>query len=313
MDTGTSSLWTNPVLRQVILGCYDPSSSLSCLRGKCELLEVILAKVIQAWEAHIDIDTRGMMRLRPRRHSSRQHIPGRLPKPAIFPEPWNEEETFHVNMMPIIMGDSTSLPPSCQRYSTIIQACLDTNSGDEIGQVGYLTIHEGIVEAGTSQRRGGLHIEAGGGGRHFRMAEDFYWGAGRFEQHRIYGGIYMASTVARSCRVYDVTIKKAHEVTGHLGDIEHLRGVLNKSDCCQFYPAKELFWITDRTPHESLPLETTQYRQYFRLVTSKVSYWFADHSTPNPLGIQPAAEIVHGSKFDAEVDAAVAPLQRIPF
>ena len=45
--------------------------------------------------------------------------------------------------------------------------------------------------------------------------------------------------------------------------------------------------MTDRTPHESLPLKPGQYRQYFRLVTSNVSVWYAKHSTPNPLGCTP--------------------------
>ncbi|CAK4744617.1 unnamed protein product, partial [Aphanomyces euteiches] len=56
-------------------------------------------------------------------------------------------------------------------------------------------------------------------------------------------------------------------------------------------------WITDRTPHESLPLKKTQYRQFFRLVTSQVSHWYADHSTPNPLGILPTTKIIYGNKF----------------
>ena len=58
--------------------------------------------------------------------------------------------------------------------------------------------------------------------------------------------------------------------------------------------------MTDCTPHESLPLKAGTSRQYFRLVTSDVSVWYADHSTPNPLGIVPEEEvkIVHGNKFD---------------
>jgi len=62
--------------------------------------------------------------------------------------------------------------------------------------------------------------------------------------------------------------------------------------------------MTDRTPHESLPIPAASAaagtrRQYFRLVVGQVSAWFADHSTPNPLGIVPSPEvrIVHGDKF----------------
>ena len=58
-----------------------------------------------------------------------------------------------------------------------------------------------------------------------------------------------------------------------------------------------------RTPHQSLPLETSTYRQFFRLVTSEVSLWYRDHSTPNPLGVQPdpaLTKVVVGDKFSEE-------------
>ena len=64
-----------------------------------------------------------------------------------------------------------------------------------------------------------------------------------------------------------------------------------------------LYWMTDRTPHEALPLKDGMYRQFFRLVTSRVSLWFQDHSTPNPNGVKPdpqITKIVKGSKFDDE-------------
>ena len=65
----------------------------------------------------------------------------------------------------------------------------------------------------------------------------------------------------------------------------------------------QVYWITDRTPHESLPLKEKTMRQFFRIVTSEVSFWFKDHSTPNPLGVQPDPEvtrIVSGNKFSEE-------------
>ena len=72
-----------------------------------------------------------------------------------------------------------------------------------------------------------------------------------------------------------------------------------------------------RTPHESLPLKKGAFRQFFRLVTSqvvinslfislfasKVSLWYADHSTANPLGVKPdpaITRIVVGDKFSEE-------------
>ena len=45
------------------------------------------------------------------------------------------------------------------------------------------------------------------------------------------------------------------------------------------------------------------YRQFFRLVSSEVSLWYRDHSTPNPLGVLPDPALtttVAGDKFSPE-------------
>ena len=44
-------------------------------------------------------------------------------------------------------------------------------------------------------------------------------------------------------------------------------------------------------------------RQFFRIVTSEVSFWYKDHSTSNPLGVLPdpaTTQIVVGDKFSDE-------------
>lgn len=64
-------------------------------------------------------------------------------------------------------------------------------------------------------------------------------------------------------------------------------------------------------PHESLPVQETQFRQFFRLVTGEVAAWFSKHSDPNPLGVVPPAgtKIIDDDKFEmsAEAIAALAP------
>ena len=104
------------------------------------------------------------------------------------------------------------------------------------------------------------------------------------------GGIFMASTVNDSCHVYNALVPT--ELVGAGGDVEHLRPTLNEmlpeaaiprarvehgaqgrnmprgpahmldmfeADARVKGPislqANELFWMTDRTPHESLPLK----------------------------------------------------------
>ena len=52
-------------------------------------------------------------------------------------------------------------------------------------------------------------------------------------------------------------------------------------------------------------LEQDTFRQYFRIVTSNVSFWYKDHSTPNPLGVVPDPSItktVVGDKFSEGVE-----------
>lgn len=83
--------------------------------------------------------------------------------------------------------------------------------------------------------------------------------------------------------------------------------LVHRSDAAARYPpsrklkAGEMCWFTDRTPHESLPLPAGSggKRQFFRLVTSEVSLWYAEHSTANPLCKVNSSKtkVLEGSKF----------------
>ena len=101
---------------------------------------------------------------------------------------------------------------------------------------------------------------------------------------------------------------RRREAIGTLGNIEHLRHLL-PPELAQTMKPNHLYWMTDRTPHESLPMREGTYRQFFRLVTSRVSLWYEDHSTPNPNGVRPnpkITKIVRGNKFDPEGVVIVA-------
>ena len=120
------------------------------------------------------------------------------------------------------------------------------------------------------------------------------WGRGVFQSDHasagdFHGGIYMASNVARSTAVWNTRVLDSAAAVGHLGDLSHMRGALGAPALLR---AGELVWMTDTTPHESLPLPVGTRRQYFRLVTHEISAWYAMHSTPNPLGVMPGTGVV---------------------
>jgi hypothetical protein len=115
-------------------------------------------------------------------------------------------------------------------------------------------------------------------------------------------GIFMASNLDATCRIWPALINEAAPVTDPHGGVEQLREHLGPGQELQ---ASQMCWFTDRTPHESLPVQApahdpdakTVHRQFFRLVVGKISVWYTRHSTPNPLGVQPDATISHEDRF----------------
>ena len=204
----------------------------------------------------------------------------------------------------------------------------DANAELEEGKICFLTIHESHVSCNQTQRRPGLHTDNPGtliieeessssqertsfkgtgydgkGSSSVRFYEAHHWGMGvNLGRDKVQGGIYMASNVENSCAVWNSQVQcdennENMEIIRKHGDIEYLRPYLGPSTVMK---PNNIYWITDRTPHESLPLKKDAYRQHFRLVTHQVSLWFDDHSTKNPLGLLPdpnITKIVKGSKF----------------
>ncbi|CAJ1387911.1 unnamed protein product [Effrenium voratum] len=132
-----------------------------------------------------------------------------------------------------------------------------------------------------------------------------------YVNQRLYGGIYTASTVPQSTRFWNMRFAAPADVCGPLGELTHLKEVLGPATLSE---ANTLYWMTDATPHESLPLVEPTHRQYFRLVTSSVSVWYAKHSTANPTGVQPdpaVTRIIHSDKFEELKQARVGPPDEI--
>jgi hypothetical protein len=153
------------------------------------------------------------------------------------------------------------------------------------------------VPAGTTQRRPGLHTESSGTVKIDRNTETHVsWGVG-YRHDSFNGGIFISTNISGSCRIYDHVWVNSDAGVGPGGNVEHLREHLGEGKLVQ---ASQLWWMSDRSPHESLPVEKDTYRQFFRLVVGPVSVWYADHSTPNSLGVTPPddCKIVYGNKFE---------------
>ncbi len=141
-------------------------------------------------------------------------------------------------------------------------------------------------------------IVVGTGGAYDTEICEATWGHGEYIQEQCRGGIYMASNIRDTCAIWPCKLSEEALVGAH-GSLEHVRAYIPvKPIKCE---ANQLYWITDKTPHESSPMQRTVYLQFFRLVTSQVTAWYADHSTANPL-VASDALIVSGNKFGAASD-----------
>ena len=135
------------------------------------------------------------------------------------------------------------------------------------------------MEAGTSHRRPGLHVDSPGrvkmkhpgeAGQELREGrgsghpwEGHHWGQGNAHYAEemknsegseeeegedenywvVYGGIFLASSVSNSSRAWDCEV--APEAVGRLGDIEHLRWALPGEG--NILKPGQLYWITERS------------------------------------------------------------------
>jgi hypothetical protein len=223
---------------------------------------------------------------------------------AEFPEPTG----LNINMMPLITWNPDTHPDFIKPYMRMVWTASRFMSNYRATV--YLTIHESMVPVGETQRRPGVHIESPTIiERHGTfMKQDFEndvyrglsWGSGCYGGDLPMDGIFMASTVSNSCQIWPALIKESHLVADRHGGIEPLRPYLGEPYKIQ---KNEMVWMTDKTPHESLPVFADApgvshvSRQFFRLVLGKVSVWYAKHNTPNPLYTPTDVFISHEDKF----------------
>jgi len=278
---------------------------LAALKTKFEspiIVDLIYGYLSDLWKRHISISDDAYCRV----------------KAFTFPRPRDIE----INMMPFVLGNKESIPKRYRQYWPMICECLirmdegaliRTSNGISIRKelpsmkkIGYLTIHESWCEKGKSQRRGGLHTDANPPGNlePASLYKNYQWGGGCTTTMK--NGIYMANNVESSCQIWPNEIKKPGSVQGMYGNLEHLRPLLANSEMME---PNTIYWLTDRTPHEGLPLKQRTYRQFFRLISSKLSIWFDCSSTKNPLGVVPpeTTYVYQGNKIGKTLEMKYSP------
>ena len=196
-----------------------------------------------------------------------------------FPKP----QGTRILMMPFIQGDPDSLPDGLQPYHDLVD-----RFALESGEVGFLTIDEKYVEAGTAQRGYGrsdrtLHTEA--------CAHHGRWGAWKTADMASWGSsgwgvdytvfldnnlqVLIGNSISNTCAVWDS--EESPTKDGDLGHIAHLY----PRDQAHKMQSGEIVKIGIRTPHECIPQTQSGVRQFARIVGKGV-HGRADHFTINP-------------------------------
>ena len=108
-------------------------------------------------------------------------------------------------MMPFLIHDLTSLPKKLRVYDFMIEHCKKNMLGldpDDKNRVAYLTVTESRVKKNETQRRPGLHVEKPHSSQgDSNMFESMFGGA------FLDGGIFMASNVDSTCRIWNAHVK----------------------------------------------------------------------------------------------------------
>ena len=184
-----------------------------------------------------------------------------MKKTLVFPAP----SGIKVNMMPFVQGDPDSLPPSLVSYRDCVERVFLKK-----GDVGFLTIDESFVYAGTSQRgynskgaKRNVHIEVGIDAHGIGWgAPSPSWGGRRNVTLDPSTKVLIANSLAGTCRVWPGKEDRRPTPDGDLSDRlsdypEHTGRLLQ---------AGEVVEMSIFTPHECIPQKESGMRQFFRIV-----------------------------------------------
>jgi len=185
-----------------------------------------------------------------------------------FPQP----RDIKINMMPFVQGDPESLPNGLESYWDFVQEYyLD------YGKKGFLTIDEGFVNAGSTQRGYGsdkrtLHTEAckslkWGSPPAWGSKSVMGWGAWASNEDVMLSPelkVLIGNSIDDTCALWD-----AEEEPTLDGDLGHLADRY-KRDQAHLMAAGEIAEIGILTPHECIKQKRSGVRQFVRIVGEQV-------------------------------------------
>lgn len=178
-----------------------------------------------------------------------------------------------VIMMPFDFKQPDLIPEYLKHYSEFIAECLsylDIEAITKETSVGYITIDETFVKAGSTQRREGLHIDAG------------CWGGGGGS---VWGksGFVIASTVKNSTLAYNNVFVKPEMFLkgGAIAPEVEMFFKMFYEDHKTILDANTFHFMSPYCVHEALPVTKNTERQFFRLSLPNTDPWPSNY-TKNP-------------------------------
>jgi hypothetical protein len=189
-----------------------------------------------------------------------------------------------IMMMPVVLGDVESIPSSLSHWNETLEKLFDM--GGHKGDVGYLTLHEKIVQPAQTHRRGGLHVDG------IYQGRSGAWGGGGGGSWGSVGNGMLTVSSHAGCRAWN---QQFEGWPGDEGECDHLADQCLRESGTLFLP-NTVYWVDGLCVHESVPLTTTANRQFVRLSMPSDGPWFEGY-TVNDKGVLPTGPILRRRSF----------------
>jgi len=206
-----------------------------------------------------------------------------------------------IMMMPVRLGDMSTLPDTLGPYKDVIAALFSLQDYD--GETGYITIDEKSILPGEAHRRAGKHVDGiyrstagswGGGGG---------WAGGgkpapkkgprpAINPSSAHGTGMLTVSSHAGCKAWNQSFSGW---PGDEGECEHLASQC-REDAAKVFEAGCIYWADPLCVHESLLMTETVQRQFIRLSLPSTAPWFEGY-TANPLGIMLSGPVLERRAF----------------